>query len=87
MAYFEKYSDEEYRYSYDGVNGSILAGYVTPELIDAYLDDEVFLDAIKERYVHIDLDNPKDMARFETRIEKTAAWLRKQVERESSTFE
>ena len=80
MAKFYEMNDEFY-YEYDGVYGFILSEYATPERIEAYLDDEEFDEAIKNRYKKIDLSgkNEKDLDRFRARKEKTANWLRKQV--------
>lgn len=82
MAKFYEMNDEFY-YEYDGVYGSILSEYATPERIEAYLDDEEFDEAIKNRYKKIDLsgNNEKDLDRFRVRKEKTANWLRKQVQK------
>ena len=47
MAYFEKDFDANFQYSYNGVNGWILGNYVNPTGIEAYIEDEVFYDAVK----------------------------------------
>ena len=47
MAYFEKDFEENFQYSYYGVNGIILGDYVNPEDIEAYIEDEIFYEAVK----------------------------------------
>ena len=48
MAYFEKDFEGNFQYSYYGVNGIILGDYVNPEGIEAYIDDEMFYEAVKD---------------------------------------
>ena len=81
MAYFEKNDDGNYEYSYYGVGDCILGEYVTPELIEAYIDDETFYEAVKNSYKKIDLTGrrKRDMERFIAKRDKTAAWLRQKA--------
>ena len=81
MAYFEKDFDGNFQYSYNGVNGWILGNYVNPTGIEAYIEDEVFYDAVKDSYKRIDLTgrNKRDMERFNAKMNKTADWLRKKA--------
>lgn len=81
MAYFEKNYDGNYQYSYYGVSDCILGEYVTPELIEAYIEDETFYEAVKNSYKDIDLTGRRkhDLERFAAKREKTAAWLRKKA--------
>ena len=82
MPHFMKDNDGNIDYYYDHVHGSILAEYANPEGIEAYLEDEVFFETVKNRYKNIDLSgaNKKDISRYYARVEKTADWLRKQVQ-------
>ena len=66
MAYFEKDLEGNFQYSYYGVNGIILGDYVNPEGIEAYIDDEMFYEAVKDSYKHIDLTGKRkrDLERF-----------------------
>lgn len=66
---------------YYGVNGIILGDYVNPEGIEAYIDDEMFYEAVKDSYKHIDLTGKRkrDLERFIAKREKTAAWLRQKA--------
>ena len=82
MAYFEKnYYDDDFQYSYYGVNGVIFGDYVNPKGIEAYIEDEMFYEAVKDSYKSIDLSgrNKRDIERFNTKKEKTAAWLRQKA--------
>ena len=81
MAYFEKISDGNFMYLYYGVGDIILGEYVDPELIEAYLEDETFQQAVVNSYASIDLsgDNEKDVARVLAKMERTADWLRKKA--------
>ena len=81
MAYFMKNDDGNYEYSYYGVGDIICGEYVDPTLIEAYLEDETFYEAVKGSYNKIDLTGrrKRDMDRFNAKREKTAAWLRKQA--------
>ena len=81
MAYFEKECDGNFRYSYYGVNGQILANYVDPAGIESYIDDEVFFEAVKGSYKNIDLTgrSKRDLERFTAKMNKTADWLRKKA--------
>ena len=81
MAYFEKDFDGNIQYSYNGVNGWILGNYVNPTGIEAYIEDEVFYDAVKDSYKSIDLTgrNKRDLERFNAKMNKTADWLRKKA--------
>ena len=65
MAYFKKDDYGNVWYSYYGVSDCILADYTSPEKIEAYLDDEVFQQAVINSYEHIDLsgDNEKNISR------------------------
>ena len=78
MGYFEKDLEGNFQYSYYGVNGIILGDYVNPEGIEAYIDDEMFYEAVKDSYKHIDLTGKRkrDLERFIAKREKTAATLR-----------
>jgi hypothetical protein len=81
MAYFEKDFDGNFQYSYNGVNVWILGNYVNPTGIEAYIEDEVFYDAVKDSYKSIDLTgrNKRDLERFNAKMNKTADWLRKKA--------
>ena len=81
MAYFEKDLEGNFQYSYYGVNGIILGDYVNPEGIEAYIDDEMFYEAVKDSYKHIDLTGKRkrDLERFIAKREKTAVWLRQKA--------
>ena len=50
MAYFEKNYDGNYEYSYYGVGDIILGNYVEEGLIEAYIEDETFDEAVKGSY-------------------------------------
>ena len=78
MAYFEKDFEGNFQYSYCGVNGIILGDYVNREGIEAYIDDEMFYEAVKDSYKSIDLTGrrKRDMERFIAKRNKTADWLR-----------
>ena len=78
MAYFEKDIEGNFQYSYYGVNGIILGDYVNPEDIEAYIEDEMFYEAVKDSYKSIDLTGrrKRDMERFIAKRNKTADWLR-----------
>ena len=47
--------------------------------IEAYIEDEVFWETVKNSYKDIDLSNKKDKERFIAKRQKTADWLRKQA--------
>ena len=81
MAYFEKHDDGNYEYSYYGVSDCILGEYVTPELIEAYISDDTFYDAVRPSYKSIDLTcrRKRDLERFLAKRDKTAAWLRQKA--------
>ena len=81
MPHFTKNDDGTYTYSYNRVNGWILEEYVCPDGIEAYIDDEVFWDAVKDSYKNIDLTgkSKRDLERFHAKHKKTADWLRKQA--------
>jgi hypothetical protein len=81
MAYFNKDYDGNFSYSYYGVCDTILGDYVTPGAIDAYLEDEVFWEAVRRSYTSIDLSgkSKRDMERFNAKRLKTAEWLRKKA--------
>ena len=81
MAYFEKNDEGNYEYSYYGVGDCILGEYVTPELIEAYIEDETFHEAVKNSYKKIDLTGrrKRDLERFLAKRDKTAAWLRQKA--------
>ena len=55
MAYFKKDDHGNVWYSYYGVSDCILADYTSPEKLEAYLDDEVFQQAVINSYEHIRL--------------------------------
>ena len=67
--------------SYYGVSDCILADYTSPEKLEAYLDDEVFQQAVINSYEHIDLsgDNEKNISRVFAKMDRTAEWLRKKA--------
>ena len=81
MAYFKKDDYGNVWYSYYGVSDCILADYTSPEKIEAYLDDEVFQQAVINSYEHIDLsgDNEKNISRVFAKMDRTAEWLRKKT--------
>ena len=81
MAYFKKDDYGNVWYSYYGVSDCILADYTTLEKIEAYLDDEVFQQAVINSYEHIDLsgDNEKNSSRVFAKMDRTAEWLRKKA--------
>ena len=81
MAYFKKDDHGNVWYSYYGVSDCILADYTSPEKLEAYLDDEVFQQAVINSYQHIDLsgDNEKDISRVLAKMDRTAEWLRKKT--------
>ena len=81
MAYFKKCDDGKYEYSYCGVCNYILGEYVAPELIEAYIEDETFHEAVKNSYKKINLTGSckRDMERFIAKKNKTAAWLRQKA--------
>ena len=81
MAYFEKNYDGNYEYSYYGVGDIILGNYVEEGLIEAYIEDETFDEAVKGSYKNIDLTgrNKHDIERFNAKREKTAKWLREKA--------
>ena len=53
----------------------------SPEKLEAYLDDEVFQQAVINSYEHIDLsgDNEKNISRVFAKMDRTAEWLRKKT--------
>ncbi|MGO5049631.1 hypothetical protein [Dysosmobacter sp. Sow4_B12] len=81
MAYFKKDDHGNVWYSYYGVSDCILADYTSPEKLEAYLDDEVFQQAVINSYEHIDLsgDNEKNISRVLAKMDRTAEWLRKKT--------
>ena len=81
MAYFKRDNDGNVWYSYYGVSDCILADYTSPERLEAYLDDEVFQQAVINSYEHIDLsgDNEKNISRVFAKMDRTAQWLRKKA--------
>ena len=81
MAYFKKDDHGNVWYSYYGVSDCILADYTSPEKLEAYLDDEVFQQAVINSYQHIDLsgDNEKNISRVLAKMDRTAEWLRKKT--------
>ena len=81
MAYFKKDDHGNVQYSYYGVSDCILADYTSPEKLEAYLDDEVFQQAVINSYEHIDLsgDNEKNISRVLAKMDRTAEWLRKKA--------
>ena len=81
MAYFSKNNDGQFEYSYYGVDGHILEKFVHPDLINAYLEDEVFWEAVKNSYTNIDplYGSKRDRERFQKKYKKTAEWLRKKA--------
>lgn len=79
MSYFEMTADG-LNFYYDGVAGSILPEYANAEGVQAYIEDEVFERDVMSRYANIDMYNLKDRERFRKRKEKTAAWLKKQID-------
>lgn len=81
MPRFERIDDEKFFFSYYGTADFLPAVYVDPTLIDAYFEEEAFLEAVKASYSRIDLSgrNKRDEERFEKKCQKTADWLRKQA--------
>ena len=81
MAYFKKDAHGNVWYSYYGVSDCILADYTSPEKLEAYLDDEVFQQAVINSYEHIDLsgENEKNISRVFAKMDRTAEWLRKKA--------
>ena len=81
MAYFKKDDHGNVWYSYYGVSDCILADYTSPEKLEAYLDDEVFQQAVINSYEHIDLsgDKEKNISRVFAKMDRTAEWLRKKA--------
>ena len=81
MAYFKKDDHGNVWYSYYGVSDCILADYTSSEKLEAYLDDEVFQQAVINSYQHIDLsgDNEKNISRVFAKMDRTAEWLRKKA--------
>ena len=81
MAYFKKDDHGNVWYSYYVVSDCILADYTSPEKLEAYLDDEVFQQAVINSYEHIDLsgDNEKNISRVLAKMDRTAEWLRKKT--------
>ena len=81
MAYFKKDDHGNVWYSYYGVSDCILADYTSPEKLEAYLDDEVFQQAVINSYKHIDLsgDNENNISRVFAKMDRTAEWLRKKA--------
>lgn len=79
--YFEFDNYGNLWYSYNRVNGSIDAHFANPEGIEAYLDDEVFIEDVKNSYKRIDLtgDNQRDIDRFLAKQNRVADWLRKKM--------
>lgn len=76
---FDDYGNIDY--NYDRVFGWIEASYANPEGIEAYLDDEAFIEDVKNSYKRIDLtgDNQRDIDRFLAKQNRVADWLRKQM--------
>ncbi len=81
MSCFTKIDDKNFMYSYYGVTDCIPEEYVTPELIGAYINDEVFYEAVKNSYKDINLtgSRKRDMERFNAKFNKTADWLRQKA--------
>ena len=82
MAYFKMNDDGNFEYSYYGVSDCIERGYAAPVNIEAYLDDESFFEAVRSSYKNIDLTGrrKRDLERFNSKMEKTADWLRIKVD-------
>ena len=82
MAYFMKDNQGNIEYSYYGVCDCILAEYATVEGIEAYIEDEVFQQAVVNSYQNIDLsgENEKNVDRVLAKMDRTADWLRKKME-------
>ena len=79
MPHFDKQTDGTFSYSYNRVNGTIDAEFVSPDRIEAYIEDDGFWETVKNSYKDIDLSNKKDKERFIAKRQKTADWLRKQA--------
>ena len=81
MAYFKKDDHGNVWYSYYGVSDCILADFLSPEMLESYLDDEGFQQAVINSYEHIDLsgDNEKNISRVFAKMDRTAEWLRKKA--------
>ena len=79
MAKFEMTDDGLY-YCFDQVADLIPPEFATLEGVQAYIDDEVFENAILNRYVCIDIERcAADKERFEKRKKRTAKWLMEQM--------
>ena len=81
MAYFKKDDHGNVWYSYYGVSDCILADYTSPEKLEAYLDDEVFQQAVisSDEHVYLSGDNEKNISRVVAKMDRTAEWLRKKA--------
>ena len=78
MSYFVKEADGNFHYSYYGVVDRVMAEYVNPQGIEAYIQNEQFSNAVKGSYKNIDLTGKRkrDLERFEAKKKRTAQWLR-----------
>jgi hypothetical protein len=79
MAYFRMNDDGNFEYSYYGVHGWIEHGYAAPVNIEAYFEEKMFYEAVKNSYQNLDLSRKRDLERFNAKMEKTADWLRMKV--------
>lgn len=61
--------------------GQRIGDYVNPEGIGAYIEDEMFYEAVKDSYKSIDLTGTRkrDLERFIAKRDKAAAWLRQKA--------
>ena len=74
MSYFVKEADGNFHYSYYGVVDRVMAEYVNPQGIEAYIQNEQFSNAVKGSYKNIDLTGKRkrDLERFEAKKKRTA---------------
>ena len=78
MAKFEMTEDGLY-YCYENTADTIDPHYAFSEKIDAYLDDEVFQDAVINSYKRINLNNDEDCSRVLAKMSRIGYWLKKQI--------
>ena len=71
-----------FHYSYYGVVDRLMAEYVNPQGIEAYIQNEQFSNAVKRSYKNIDLTRKRkrDLERFEAKKKRTAQWLREKAD-------
>ena len=78
MAKFEMTEDGLY-YCYENTADTIDPHYACSEKIDAYLDDEVFQDAVINSYARINLSNDKDCSRVLAKMNRVGNWLKRRI--------